>query len=505
MAQIVIDTEIKEKKIISKHIYGHFAEHLGRCIYDGLWVGEDSSIPNIKGFRKDIIEALRRIKIPVLRWPGGCYADYYHWMDGIGPRDRRPSTVNTQWGNVTDDNHFGTHEFMELCELLGCEPYICGNVGSGTVQEMRQWIEYLTHDGKSQMADLRRSNGRIEPWKIKYWGVGNENWGCGGSMRAEYYTDLFLRYSTFCADYGDNKLYKIACGPAGNLPLKWLERWVEEILVRITPVSAFGFEIIHGISLHYYTFEGDLINKGSATDFSEKDWATVMRRTLHMEKYISRIKRIMETHDPQNKIGLIVDEWGAWYEVEPGTNPHFLFQQNTMRDAMVAALNFNIFNRHCDRVHMANIAQVVNVVQAPILTRGAKMILTPTFHVFDMYKVHQDALLLGMDITSETYKRKIPAIHSSASQNANGDIHISLCNINPNNSINISIKFPSINLNDKKFSATILRGDQMNAHNTFDSPKNVQPKAFDVSNFEIGGSELQFKMPSIAILVIKLE
>ena len=188
----------------SRHIYGHFAEHLGRCIYGSIWVGEDSSIPHVRGIRSDIVAALRDIRVPVLRWPGGCFADEYHWMGGIGPKEERPAMVNTHWGGVTQNNHFGTHEFLDLCEQLDCEPYICGNMGSGTVQEMQDWVEYITFDGVSPMADLRRAHGREEPWQITYWGVGNENWGCGGRMRPEFYADLYRRYATYLRDLSGN-------------------------------------------------------------------------------------------------------------------------------------------------------------------------------------------------------------------------------------------------------------------------------------------------------------
>jgi len=353
---------------IEKYIYGHFAEHLGRCIYEGFWVGQDSPIPNTRGIRNDVVEALRKIKPPVLRWPGGCFADEYHWKDGIGPRERRPARVNTHWGGVTENNHFGTHEFMDLCEQLGADPYICGNVGSGTVQEMAEWVEYITFAGKSEMADLRRQNGREEPWRLPFFGVGNENWGCGGHMRPEYYADLYRRYQTYVRHYSGNRVYKVACGPTGDY------RWTE-VLMREAG------RWMDGLSLHYYTLPGTWEKKGSATQFDESEWFSTLRNALHMEELIRRHSAIMDRYDPQRRVGLIVDEWGTWYDVEPGTNPGFLYQQNTLRDALVAGIHLNIFNNHAERVKMANIAQTVNVLQAMILTDGPRMIVTPTYHV----------------------------------------------------------------------------------------------------------------------------
>lgn len=345
---------------INRNIYGHFSEHLGRCIYEGIWVGEDSPIPNTNGIRSDVVEALKNIKIPVLRWPGGCFADEYHWKDGIGPRADRKRMVNTHWGGVVENNHFGTHEFMELCRQLECEPYINGNVGSGTVQEMSEWVEYLTFGGESPMSLLRAENGREEPWKVTYFGVGNENWGCGGNMRPEYYADVYRRYQTYVRNYGDNKIHRIACGPNSD-DYNWTEVLMRE-----------AARFMDSLTLHYYTVPGEWQNKGPATGFAEREWFTTLRKTLHMDELITRHSVIMDKYDPERRVGLIVDEWGTWYDVEPGTNPGFLYQQNTIRDALVAGLTLNIFHKHHQRVRMANIAQTVNVLQAVILTEGEK-------------------------------------------------------------------------------------------------------------------------------------
>ena len=477
---------------ISRHIYGHFAEHLGRCIYEGIWVGEDSPIPNTYGIRNDVLEALKNIKIPVLRWPGGCFADEYHWKDGIGPREKRKKMVNTHWGGVVENNHFGTHEFMKLCELLECEPYICGNVGSGTVQEMQEWVEYITFDGTSPMADWRRENGREEPWRLKYFGVGNENWGCGGNMRAEYYADVYRRYQTYVRNYGENRVYKIACGPNTD-DYHWTEVLMRE-----------ADRMMDGLSLHYYTVPGTWQEKGSATDFNEQDWFTTMKKTMYMEELVTKHSTIMDKYDPEKRVGLIVDEWGAWYDVEPGTNPGFLYQQNTLRDALIAGINLNIFNNHADRVHMANIAQTINVLQSVILTEGDKMILTPTYHVFEMYKVHQDATLLPMDLESAEYtygESSIPQVSASASKNSDGVIHISLCNVHHESSATVDIELRGAAAN--KVSGRILTSDNMRDHNTFLEPDKVQPSTFD--NFKLDEKGLSVTLPPKSVVVLAVE
>jgi alpha-N-arabinofuranosidase len=305
--KLIVAADMGEERI-SKHIYGHFSEHLGHCIYGGFWVGKGSSIPNTRGIRDDVVAALRAAKIPVLRWPGGCFADEYHWQDGIGPDEGRPTMINTHWGGVTETNEFGTHEFMDLCEQLGCEPYICGNVGSGSVREMQQWVEYLTLEGKSPMADLRRANGHADPWAIRFWGVGNENWGCGGNMRPEYYADLYRRYATYCRNFGRSRLYKIASG-SHDADYNWTDVLMRE-----------ASSLFDGLSLHYYTVPGAWSAKGSATQFGEGEWFTTLKKALFMDELVARHSTIMDRYDPEKRVGLIVDEWGTWYDVEPGTN-----------------------------------------------------------------------------------------------------------------------------------------------------------------------------------------
>ena len=491
MQNIIVNTEVK-KGTISRHIYGHFAEHLGRGIYGGIWVGEDSCIPNIRGYRTDVIEALKQLNIPNLRWPGGCFADTYHWKDGIGPKDKRPSIVNNLWGGVVENNHFGTHEFMELCTLIGAEPYICGNVGSGTVQEMQQWVEYITFDGRSPMADLRRENGQEEPWKLKFFGVGNENWGCGGNMSPEYYADLYKRYATYVQNFGDNKIYKIA-GGANEADYKWMEVLMRE-----------AGRMMQGLSVHYYTAAGDFWNeKGSSTDFGEDGWFKTFKRTLFMEEMLTKHGAIMDKYDPDKKVALIVDEWGTWYDPEPGMNPRFLYQQSTLRDALVAAVNLNIFNNHCDRVAMANIAQMVNVLQAIILTEGGKMILTPTYHTFDMYKVHYDSQLLDTAFESPKYiyeGEEIPQLSVSSSMDDEGNIHVTLCNIDPNQDIDINLELRGFGVGNAD--ARIITAGTINAKNTFDGRNEVGIKEF--SQLDINADGVRFTMPSKSIIMLEI-
>lgn len=442
---------------ISRFIYGHFSEHLGHCIYGGFWVGENSNIPNTRGIRNDVVEALKKSKIPVLRWPGGCFADEYHWRDGIGPRDKRPRMVNTNWGNVTEDNSFGTHEFLDLCEQLGCEPYICGNVGSGTVEEMKDWVEYITFDGISPMADMRRQNGHDKPWHLKFFGVGNESWGCGGCMKPEYYSDVYSRYQSFIKNYPGNEIYKIACGSYAD-ELHWTEVLMRDCGSRM-----------NGLSLHNYVGPGD---NNSATVFGEKEWFTLMKNGLKYDDIISAHSAVMDRYDPLKKVGLIFDEWGAWYAVEPGTNPAFLYQQNTLRDAMLTGTTLNIFNRHCDRVKMANIAQTVNVLQSLVLTDSEKILLTPTYHVYEMYSVHQDADMLESKLSCGYYHcgtDSIPAVNVSVSRDSAGKIHISLCNLDPAKPAELESELRGIKAG--KISGRILTAPEMNTYNTFEKRK----------------------------------
>lgn len=481
---------------IHKELYGQFAEHLGTCIYGGLWVGNNSSIPNINGYRKDVLHALQDLKVPVLRWPGGCFADEYHWMDGIGPQDKRPKMQNNNWGGTIEDNSFGTHEFLNLCELLGAEPYISGNVGSGTVEELAKWVEYMTSDGDTPMANLRRKNGRQKAWKVKYLGVGNESWGCGGNMRPEYYSDLFRRYSVYCRNYDTNRLYKIASG-ASDYDYNWTKVLMDNVGNRMD-----------GLSLHYYTVKGWSGSKGSATKFLNDEYYWTIGKCLEIEDVIKKHCSIMDKRDPQKKIGLLVDEWGTWWDEEPGTIRGHLYQQNTMRDAFVAALTLNIFHRHVDRVKMANIAQVVNVLQSMILTDmkgNGHMVLTPTYHVFRMYQPFQDATALPLEISCDSIKvrenQTIPTIFSSAAKTKDNSIIVSLANISLDKSQDIDIVSDLSTINN--ITGEILKCKNISDYNDFEHPQTITPHVF--KDMKIKKNIIKIKIPakSIAVLNIK--
>ncbi len=497
MAKLYIN-EKKKKGHINPEIYGHFSEHLGRCIYEGLFVKKDSGIPNINGMRTDVVEALKDIQIPVLRWPGGCFADEYHWMDGIGPKKNRKKMINTHWGGVLEDNSFGTHEFFELCRQLGCKTYINGNVGSGSVKEMSEWVEYMTFDGISPMADMRRENGHDKPWRVDYFGIGNENWGCGGNMTPEYYGNLYRRYQTYVRHYGKAAPINKICGGPNADDDNWTKKVLETCYASPHPENDFhGF--MDGLSLHYYVHPGGWDNKGSATDFDEKTWYQTMDKALYMDKLIRLHGAIMDQYDPEKKIGLIVDEWGTWYEVEPGTNPGFLYQQNTMRDALVAALTLNIFNKHCDRVKMACIAQMVNVLQSVILTEGDKMLLTPTYHIFRMYKDHQGAELVESFLTEEETtgmeEYEMPALQESVSMKEDGSILVTLANLSVSDRHFVEIVFAK--KKPKEVKAEILNGE-IHAHNTFEEPEKVKGKAFE--DFAVTDEGISFIIPACSVI-----
>ena len=486
---LTIHTDQAKTKI-SKDIYGHFAEHLGRCIYGGIYVGEESNIPNIRGFREDVIGALQDMKIPVLRWPGGCFADTYHWKDGIGPKHKRPSMVNVHWGGVTEDNSFGTHEFLDFCELIQADAYINLNVGSGTVQEASEWVEYVTSKNISPMTDLRKKNGREKPWDVKYWGIGNESWGCGGNMTPEYYSDLYRRY----ASYARGANYKIACG-ASDYDYNWTD-----VLMKNTQKKQ---NLIQGLSLHYYTIAYNWQHKGSATDFDEKEWFLTLSKTLKMDEIVSKHSTIMDKYDPEKKVGLIVDEWGNWFDVEPGTNPGFLYQQNTLRDALVAGINLNIFNNHADRVKMTNIAQTINVLQSVILTKDDQMVLTPTYYVFKMYAVHQDATLIPINLQTDKYEydgKSVPAVNGSASIK-DGVISITLCNLNPNKSEKVALNITGQNF--ATANGQVITAKNMGDYNDFGTDEKVTLKSFDIKKPANG--KLTVELPSKSVVLVQLQ
>lgn len=508
--RIVVDRTAADS-IIAPEIYGQFAEHLGGCIYGGLWVGPDSQIPNVRGYRKDVLEALKKLDVPVLRWPGGCFADDYHWRDGIGPRDARPRTLNIYWGGE-ETNEFGTHEFLDLCELLGCEAYVAGNVGSGTVEEMREWVEYMTSDSKSTLAELRRKNGREEPWRVKYFGVGNENWGCGGNMTAEYYSDLYRRYATYVRNFDDNRIVKVANGPSGrDVPF-------------MNTLIGNAHEHADAFSMHYYVLpNADWSVKGPALEFPESEWFSVIQQTYQVEDLINDYIEILDRYDPDQRLDLYVDEWGTWYDRAPDA-PSALYQQNTIRDAVSAALFFHIFHDHADRITMGNIAQVVNVLQAMILTSDDQVLLTPTYHVFEMYKMHQGAMHIPLRFKSPDYvcttakappasppksfkadaspgkswSNRLEAISASASLTSEGSINVSLVNSSPTESHSVELKFEGMSV--ARADGRVLHAASLDAHNTFQVPENVMPRP--IPNLILDGDTVRLSLPPASVSAI---
>ncbi|WP_285822720.1 alpha-L-arabinofuranosidase C-terminal domain-containing protein [Duncaniella freteri] len=484
--------QINPEEVIMPEIYGQFAEHLGACIYGGLWVGPESPIPNTQGYRNDVLQALRDLKVPVMRWPGGCFADEYHWRDGIGPAKDRPTQVNNNWGGTIEDNSFGTNEFFNLCELLGCEPYLSGNVGSGSVEELAQWVEYITaEDGP--MARLRKENGREKPWKLKYLGVGNESWGCGGNFTPEYYSDVYRRYQTYCREFSGNKLYKIASG-ASDYDYDWTDIVMKK-----------AHSHMHGISLHYYTVTGWNGSKGSATVFTPEDYYWTLGKCLEIEPVIEKHAAIMDKYDEKKRIGLLVDEWGTWWDVEPGTNPGHLYQQNTMRDAIVAALSLNVFQRHTDRVKMTNIAQVANVLQSMVLTRGDKMVLTPTYYVFKMYIPHQGATPIPLDVTTVRKDvrdgRSVDMLQATASRK-DGKITVSLSNVDLDKEMEVAIALGNES-KAKNISGNILTAGSIDDYNDFDKPEKVTLKPF--SGAKAAKGSIKVKLPAKSIVTLTFE
>jgi alpha-N-arabinofuranosidase len=454
---------------IRPELYGHFAEHLGGCVDGGLWVGEDSPIPNFGGLRADAIEALRKLNPPVLRWPGGCFADDYHWPDGVGPRRERPRTVNIWWGQTVENNHFGTHEFLNLCRFLGAEPYLAGNVGSGSPREMRDWVEYCNFPGDSTLARRRSANGSPAPFGVRYWGVGNENWNCGGSFCPEDYAAEYKRFATYLRDFGNTKLFLIACGPDGN-DLDWTRRFFTKLGKK--------FERLHGYAAHYYCGTAG----PSATEFDVGQWYELLYKAARIEKLILEQRALMDEFDPQRRVGLVIDEWGTWHLPTPGRNPAFLWQQNTLRDALAAAVTLDTFNRHADKLAMCNVAQVANVLQAMILAEGEKLVVTPTYHVFDLYQVHQGAQALvttveapALPVALGDQRASLAGLMGSASMK-DGVLTLSFVNPHASFPLEVEIGLPSA---PREVSGSVLRHEDLAAHNTFEEPGVVTPVALN--------------------------
>ena len=515
--KLIIDAN-KREGVINPELYGHFSEHLGRGIYEGLYVGEDSDIPNTDGIRNDVLEALREIEVPVLRWPGGCFADEYHWMDGIGPKDKRKKMVNTNWGGVTEDNSFGTHEFLRLCELLGCKAYINGNLGTGSPKEMSEWVEYMTGTGISPMTELRKANGREEPWKIDYFAVGNESWGCGGNMRPAYYADLYRHTQTFLRNYDSkNPIQKICVGP-GTSDTKWTKT-VLEACYEDAPAGTHGF--MDYLTLHHYVVPDTWEHKGDAVSDAEGLWYQSLNKARFMETIIEKNEAVLDQYDREGKIGLCVDEWGGWYDVMKGTNPGFLFQQNTMRDALIAGVTLDIFNKHCKRVRMANIAQMVNVLQSVILTEGKDMVKTPTFYVFKMYKGHKGGELVSSYFIDNKEigpdDARVPAVSASASIK-DGVLTLTISNLSKDDAVDLDVQVcadvqvgdrpqiapckmgtgPKLHISEAK----IVNSANVSDHNEFGQPEVVTEKDFD--GYEVEGDVVKVKLPAHSVVMMRI-
>ena len=472
MAKLIINEENRKSRI-EPEVYGHFSEHLGRCIYEGIYVGEDSDIPNVNGMRTDVVEARKELKVPMLRWPGGCFADEYHWKDGIGPKENRKKMINTHWGGVVEDNSFGTHEYMELCRQLGCKTYVNGNLGSGTVQEMSEWVEYMTFEGVSPMADLRRENGHEEPWRIDFFGVGNENWGCGGNMTPEFYGNEYRRYQTYVRNYDKKKPVKKVCCGANVDDYYWTEGVLKTAFANTKEEDEqHGF--MDYLSLHYYVHPEGWKKKGSSTDFNGEVWYKTLGKALYMDELVTRHGAIMDQYDPDKEIGMCVDEWGSWYKAEPGTNPGFL-------------------------------AQMVDVLQAVLLTEGEKMIKTPTYHVMHMYRYHQGADLVESALSgvSEigTEEWKVPQITESVSVDRDGVLTITLTNLSIEAAEDIEIQFAGKGYTVQE--AKIVTNTDMHAMNTFDAPEEVTETDFTAYTADTEG--IRLTIPKNSVLALRVQ
>ena len=504
-ARITIESD-RPGAVIDPNIYGQFVEHLGRGVYEGIWVGPDSPIPNTRGIRNDVVAALRKIRMPLVRWPGGCFAETYHWRDAIGPLAQRPRGVNTAWGDEVETNQFGTHEFMDFIEQVGAKPYISVNVASGSTAEAQAWLQYLTGPATSGAGQERARNGRTEPWKIPFIGIGNETWGCGGNMTAEFYSDIYRQYASVLSPYG-----MLIASDANSDDYAWTETFLTRALYRHPPevpttLAYIGKQQQVGmISVHFYTFSGnDWGKKSPAVGFSETDWARSMERTWKTDEMIVRHSAILDRHDPKGRVGISFSEWGAWWARDE-QRPSNLYQLNTLRDAVIAGLSLNIFQNHAARVRMANIAQMVNVLQSLILTDKEKMLLTPTYHVFDLYQGHQGATLLPTKVDAPPYSSsgvEIPSLSASASWSANGETTLSLVNLDPRRAAKISIGVQSGDI----LSATgrVITAESMDARPDFGGVDPLTPVKLERVSVSRGAVSLVAPAKSVVVLKLRL-
>ncbi len=485
---------------IDRNIFGQFAEHLGHGIYEGIWVGQDSAIPNTRGIRNDVVAALRALKVPNVRWPGGCFADEYHWRKGLGPLDKRVVTINSNWGGVTEPNTFGTHEFMDFVDQIGSEAYISVNVGSGTPQEAAEWLEYLTTGQPATLAKERTANGHPAPYKVGFLGIGNESWDCGGNMTVDYYLSQLKIYSRFVRNYnpaqeGKRQMLKIAVGP-GDGSTEWTES-----IMKAYQDRHWSWDI-NGLSIHSYTVV-KWPPSFASVGFGEAEYSRILRSTLEMEELVTKQSAVMDKYDPEKKVAMVVDEWGAWYAPLRGTNPGFLVQQNSLRDAILASLNLNIFARHADRVRMANIAQMINVLQAMIITNKGKMVLTPTYQVFKMYLPFQDAIFVPVTFDAGTYTHgdiRLPRLDAIAAKDASGKLWLEITNLDPEESVEIEAELAGIQV--KSAAGEMLTAPEVDSVNSFGAPNAVAPKPVAV---KAQGGKLALKLEPKSVTVVALE
>jgi alpha-N-arabinofuranosidase len=505
-ARVTIEAD-KPGPRIDPNIYGQFVEHLGRGVYEGIWVGEDSHIPNVRGIRNDVVAALRRIHVPLVRWPGGCFAELYHWRDGIGARHERPRNVNSAWGDEPETNAFGTHEFMDFLEQIGAKAFLSVNVTTGTPGEARDWLQYMTEPADSALGRQRAANGHPQPYEVPFVGIGNETWGCGGNMTASYYADVYRLYASALRSPGR----QLIASDANSDDYGWTETLLDKALYRHSRSFAESAQLayvsrqaqINMMSIHFYTFSGnDWGKKSPAVAFSASEWATSMLRTSRTDEMIQRHSAILDKYDPERQVALSFSEWGTWW-AKNDKQPSNLYQQNTLRDAVIAGLTLNIFQSHADRVRMANIAQTINVLQSMILTSGKQMVLTPTYHVFDLYKVHQGAALLPTNVATGDYTSgnvTLPAISVSASRKDNGPVHISLVNLDPDREAHVTLSLNG--MKTRSASARVLTAAAMDAHNDFDAPDRLAPR--ELKEISIRGSNVNVRAPAKSIAVIEL-
>ncbi|RZJ12541.1 MAG: alpha-N-arabinofuranosidase [Rubrivivax sp.] len=500
-ATLVVEAD-KSGPRIDPNIYGQFVEHLGRGVHEGIWVGEGSPIANVRGIRSDVVAALKRIKVPVVRWPGGCFAELYHWRDGIGPQAKRPRGVNAAWGDEPETNGFGSHEFMDLLEQIGAKAFLSVNLASGSPAEAQGWLHYLTDPATSGAGAERARNGHAAPYKVPYIGIGNENWGCGGNMTAEYYADQYRQYLSVLRPFGT-----LIATDANADDYAWTETLLKRALFRhsqSTPLAWINKQPqLAMMSLHFYTFSGnDWGNKSPAVGFTEADWARSMLRTQKMDELITRHTAIMDRHDPEKLVGLAVSEWGTWW-AEDKTRPSNLFQVGTLRDAVIAGLTLNIFQDHADRVRMANLAQMVNVLQSLILTKGEKMIVTPTYHVFDLYQGHQGATRVPVSVSAPGYRVgevDLPSLSVSASRGESGKLTISVVNLRASDEIRLAVELQGAGFGNAQ--GRTVTADRLDAHPGFEGPDPLQPRA--LSDISLKPGRLEVTLPSRSVSVIEV-